>query len=52
MIGAFAIFAVRFLGTTFDYTGSYRFAFAGLLALSTLIWIAALLIDLRADAKC
>jgi MFS family permease len=47
LIAAFTILAVRFLGSIFDLTGSYRPAFAALLVISLFIWTAALFIDSR-----
>lgn len=49
LIGAFTILAVRFLGFVFDRAGSYHSAFAGLLAFTTLVWAAALVIDVGTE---
>lgn len=47
LIGAFTIFAVRFIGSVFDLTGFYRPAFGALLVISLFIGTAALVIDSR-----
>jgi MFS family permease len=45
LLGVSLIFTVRFAGTMFDRTGSYRPAFAGLLIFSLLVIAIALAID-------
>jgi MFS family permease len=47
LIAAITIAAVRFIGTVFDRTHSYHWAFAGLLAASVVVLAAAFLLDRR-----
>ncbi|HWY63351.1 MAG TPA: MFS transporter [Rhizomicrobium sp.] len=51
LLGAAIIAAVRFTGSMFDNTGSYRPAFAGLLTVSLALLILALVIDSRVPGR-
>jgi MFS family permease len=51
LLGISLIAAVRFAGTMFDVTGSYRPAFAGLLVFALLLMSIALMIDRKVPVK-
>jgi MFS family permease len=51
LLGISLLVTVRFAGTMFDLTGSYRPAFAGLLVFALLLMSIALVIDRRMGAK-
>ena len=51
LLGISLIFTVRFAGTMFDRTGSYRPAFAGLLIFSLVVMAIALVIDRKVPER-